>query len=279
LRYREPVTFRLERPLGRPAPLVVEIPHAGTEVPEDIADSLLVDPRDVRRDADLYVDELFRSAPAHGAVYLAARISRYVVDLNRFEHDVDATVVPALPSARMQMPRGLIWRETTDGRPVLKRPLTPAELEARLDRYYRPYHAALASEIQALRARHGYVVVLSAHSMPSVARPAPGEPAQRRADVVPGSRGRTTAAARVIDTVETHFRAAGLSVRHDDPYRGGATTVRWGQPYDGIHAVQLELNRALYMDEAACLPRRDAFRWLTSLCDALVERLAELPLT
>lgn len=272
------MTFRLERPLGRPAPLIVEIPHASIEVPPDVAETLRVERRDLLRDADLYVDELFRAAPAHGAVYLAAGVSRYVVDLNRFDHDVDATVVPALPTARADLPRGLIWRETTEGRPALVRPLTPSELEGRLARYYRPYHDALAAEIAALRARFGYVVLLSAHSMPSVGRTLQGEPGARRADVVPGSRGRTTAAGAVIDTVEMHFRAAGLSVRHDHPYRGGATTVRWGQPYDGVHAVQLELNRALYMDESTWQRRRAGFPWLASLCEALVARLASLEL-
>lgn len=270
------MTFRLERPTGRPAPLIVEVPHAGIDVPAELAPLLAVEARDVARDADLYVDELFHRAPAHGAVLLTAQTSRYVVDLNRFEHDVDAAAVPGLPTARPHLPRGLIWRETTDGRAVLRRPLSPAELEARLERYYHPYHRALAAEINAVRARFGFVVLLSAHSMPSVGRATHTDPAVRRADVVPGTRGRTTAHAAVIDAVDTHFRAAGLSVRHDDPYRGGATTARWGQPHEGIHAIQVELNRALYMDEAALARRGDAFRWLASLCDALVARLADL---
>lgn len=269
------MTFCLDRP-GRPAPLIVEVPHAGTEVPPEIADTLAASERDLLRDADLFVDELYAGATAYGAVLLRARMSRYVVDLNRYEHDVDATAVPGLGCARTNLPRGVIWRETTEGAPALRRPLTPAEFAARVERYYKPYHRALAAEIESLRARFGFVVLLSAHSMPSSARGAHGEVSARRADVVPGTQGRTTCAPAVIDAVDTHFRAAGLSVRHDDPYRGGATTVRWGRPQEGIHAIQVELNRALYMDEASASRRREAFRWLSTLCESLVERLARL---
>jgi N-formylglutamate amidohydrolase len=258
--------------------LVVEIPHAGTSIPGELADSLDVSEQDVARDADLYVDELFSGAPARGAVLLAATVSRYVVDLNRFEHDVDAETVSGLPSGQTRLSRGLIWRESTEGRPVLRHRLTPADLEARLARFYRPYHNALAEQLQALHERFGYVVLLSGHSMPSAGRSTNGGSTQRRADVVPGTRGRTTAHGAIIDVVDAHFRAAGLSVRHDDPYRGGATTKRWGRPGEGLHAVQIELNRGLYMDEASRRKKPEAFRWLASLCETLVERLADLPI-
>jgi N-formylglutamate amidohydrolase len=270
--------FRLARPMGRPIPVLIEIPHAGTEIPADVADSVLATKLDVQRDADLFVDELYDDAPTVGAVLLAARYSRYVVDLNRFEEDVDRRAVPDAPGGRHGLPRGVLWSETTDGRPAMRAPLSLAAFTQRLDRYYRPYHRALATEVAALHERFGYVVVVSAHSMPSTARALPGERALRRADVVPGTRGRSTAGAPVIDTVETHFRAAGLSVRHDDPYRGGATTVRWGRPEDGIHAVQIELNRALYMDEPALQRRPERMQWLRGLCSDLLRRLGEIEL-
>jgi N-formylglutamate amidohydrolase len=270
------VTFVLARPPGRPAPLIVEVPHAGLDVPVDVADTLSVAERDLRRDADLYVDELYRAVPSCGATLLAARVSRYVVDLNRFEHDVDAAAVPGAPNARVNVPRGVIWRESTEGQRALRRPLTAAEFELRMERYYRPYHRALAAEIDAARQRFGHVILLSAHSMPSVGRAGHDDEGVRRADVVPGTQGRTTAHPAIIDAVETHFRAAGLSVRHDDPYRGGATTIRWGRAREGIHAVQVELNRALYMDEVSLARRQERFRWLASVCESLAERLADL---
>lgn len=262
----------------RPAPLVVEIPHAGTVIPADVSDSLLATRHDVERDADPYVDELFDDAPTVGAVLLAARCSRYVIDLNRFEEDVDRAAVPDAPGGRNGFPRGIVWSETSDGRRALRAPLTLAEFTQRLDRYYRPYHRALATEIAALHERFGYVIVVSAHSMPSSSRTLLNDRPLRRADIVPGSRGRTTASASVIDTVDAHFRAAGLSVRHDDPYRGGATTIRWGRPEDGIHAIQIELNRALYMDETTLQRREQQMHWLRGLCTDLLRRLVALDL-
>jgi N-formylglutamate amidohydrolase len=270
--------FRLARPLSRPSPVVVEIPHAGTAIPPDLADSIVATATDIARDSDLYVDELYDDAPTLGAVMLVAQNSRYVVDLNRFEDDVDLRVVPDAPTARSGVERGVLWHETTDGAPLLRAPLSLAAFTQRLDRYYRPYHRALAAEIAALHERFGYVIVVSAHSMPSASRPVPGVRSVRRADVVPGTRGRSTAHPALIDAIDTHFRAAGLSVRHDDPYRGGATTVRWGRPEDGVHAIQIELNRALYMDEITLQRRPERMAWLRSICSGLIKRFASMEL-
>lgn len=253
-------------------PVLVEIPHAGMRIPAEVADLVAADPREVQRDADAYVDELFRAAGTRGATVLAAELSRYVVDLNRDETDVDASTVEG--AGQGPYPRGVVWRETAEGRPALRRALTRVEFRDRLERYYRPYHRALADEVRRLREQFGHVVLLAAHSMPSGDR---GRPAgtERRADVVPGTRGRSTAGEALIRAVDLHFRSAGLLVRHDDPYRGGATTVRWGRPAEGLHAIQIELNRALYMDEASGWRRPEGFRWLGRLCEDLVPRLAE----
>lgn len=262
--------------MGRSVPLVVEIPHAGTDVPAEVAGTLLATRADLEHDADLFVDELFDDAPTVGAVLLTARCSRYVIDLNRFEQDVDQAAVPDAPDARAGVPRGVLWCETAEGHPALRKPLSLAEFTQRLDRYYRPYHRALATELVALHERYGHVLVVSAHSMPSGPRGAggAGDLRVRRADVVPGSRGRTSAGTAVIDAVDAHFRAAGLSVRHDDPYRGGATTARWGRPRDGFHALQIEFNRGVYMDEASLQRRPQQMHWIRDLCTELLRRLA-----
>jgi N-formylglutamate amidohydrolase len=110
--------------------------------------------------------------------------------------------------------------------------------------------------------------------MPSVTRPG----APRRADVVPGSRGGTTTSPRVLDVLDARFRSEGLSVRHDDPYRGGYTTQRYGRPREGVHAVQIELNRALYVDERTSEPKDEAFARLARIIDALLGELAALDL-
>lgn len=254
------------------SPVLVEVPHAGTYVDPETARWLVAPPRAVTQDADLLVDELYADAPAVGATLLAAKHSRYVVDLNRGEGDVDGGSVRGVPGP-LRASRGVIWRLTGDGKPVLAEPLARAELERRLTHVYRPYHEALAGLIARKVRRFGHAVVLAAHSMPSVGLSSRGARAPR-ADVVPGTRGRTSADARYIDAVDVKARAAGLSVAHDDPYRGGFTTVHYGRPAQGVHVVQVELARRLYMDEAtleASPSFADARRFCRDLTAALVE--------
>jgi N-formylglutamate amidohydrolase len=267
-------SFTLIRPTTRALPVLVEVPHAGVEVPAEARELLLVDDRVLLRDADTWVDTLFRDVVAQGATLLTARCSRYVVDLNRDEHDHDPASVAGSTHPKGTAPRGVIWRESSDGAPALRRPLTRLEFEERIERYHRPYHRALSLELEALRARHGVAVLLCGHSMPATGRSQLAQSPRRRADVVPGTRVRSTAGGKLIDALDAHFRGAGLSVRHDDPYRGGATTQRYGRPSAGVHAIQVELNRDLYMDERTLTPKADAMEWLRSLCTALVPRLA-----
>lgn len=270
--------FELESPQTTQRPLLVEVPHAGLAVPEAVADELMAPPEAITRDADIYVDKLYANAPQAGATLLCATVSRYVVDLNRASDDVDAATVTDHPSPAGAQPRGVIWRSTTDGRPVLTRPLTYERLLARLEGYYAPYHAAIERTMTGLRERFGHAILLAGHSMPSMGRSLHVDPGARRADVVPGSRGGTSCDDRVLDLVDAHFRDAGLTVRHDDPYKGGFTTGHYGRPREHWHAVQIELNRALYVNERTGEPKAPDFDELRGLLDALVIKLAQLDL-
>jgi N-formylglutamate amidohydrolase len=127
-----------------------------------------------------------------------------------------------------------------------------------------------------MRKEHGQVMILAAHSMPSAGRRVLGGGAVRRADVVPGTRGRSTADGRIIDLIDSHFREAGLSVKHDDPYRGGWTTSSYGVPNRKQHAVQIELNRALYVDERTSEIKKNDFVQLQRVLDELVGKLGKL---
>jgi N-formylglutamate amidohydrolase len=230
----------------------------------------------VLRDSDIYVDKLYARAPRVGASLLAARVSRYVVDLNRAPDDVDPQTVPDHPDPRGVQPRGVVWRVTTEGLPAMRQPLTYAALEQRLASFHAPYHRALEAELARKRERFGHAILLAAHSMPSVSRA--GGVATPRADVVPGTRGRSTADARVIELVDQHFRDAGLTVRHDDPYRGGWATAHYGRPAAGWHAIQVELNRALYVHEDTGRPKDGEFERLERLVIELVAKLGALDL-
>ena len=264
-------------PRGPETPLVVEIPHAGLESAAPFLEPLAAPARSLARDADLYVDGLYADAPDEGATMLVARTSRYVIDVNRGEGDVDAEVVEGA-RADVRLHHGLVWRTTSDGEPALSRRLSPRELQERLDLVWRPYHRELAAIVDQKRARFGIAVVLAAHSMPSIDRGPRRdaiESVRSRADVVPGTRGRRSAAARFIDGVEEHAVAQGWTVRHDDPYAGGFTTQHYGRPSESVHAVQVELSRRLYLDEMTLRPLA-SFGAVRAWCRALVARLGHL---
>ncbi|WP_394827513.1 N-formylglutamate amidohydrolase [Pendulispora albinea] len=276
--------FTLIEPERGESPVVVEVPHAGLEVPATYLANLTAPARSIAQDADLYVDELYADAPSEGATLLVAHTSRYVLDLNRGEEDWDREAVAAPASFRggtnhgsARMPRGLVWRLTTDGQPALARPLSLAELDERIDRIHRPYHRTLWSVLERKRERFGYAVLLAAHSMPSSARTLNGEPGAPRADIVPGTQGRTTSASVFIECVDAHARAYGYTVRHDDPYRGGFSARHYGQPHKGLHAVQVELARRLYMDERS-LARGVGFDAVRNWCRSLVAKLVRTAL-
>ena len=253
------------------SPVVVEIPHAGLWVDPVSASGMLASCRNIARDADLYVDELFANAPDQGAALLSANLSRYVVDLNRAEDDYDGEAVVGGPPR--DRPRGMIWHRSSDGQPVLGKPLSRSEYERRCRCFYRPYHETLRRLVDDRRARYGFVVLLCAHSMPAP-HTRGGRAAGALADVVPGTHGRTTAAGVWIDLVERTARDQGWSVQHDVPYRGGHTTSHYGRPSEGVHVVQLEIARRLYMD-GRTLARDDSgfpavMAFASNLVDALV---------
>lgn len=265
------MSFSIKNPLSEPTPVVVEVPHAGLQVDAQALATLAAPARSLGADADLYVDELYADAPEEGAALIAARVSRYVCDLNRAEGDVDSLAVEG--GTARSSPHGLVWRTTTEGRPALLGAIPRAEYERRLEVYHRPYHRALRELLEERRRRFGFALLLCAHSMPSRGRDGHDDAGVERADIVPGTRGRTTAAAPIIDLVDRLARKAGYVVTHDEPYRGGFSTAHYGRPRDGIHAVQVELARRLYMDEKTLAQRPAEFTKLREFCRSVVRAL------
>ncbi len=266
----------LTYPESTPSPVLVEVPHSGLQVPDEVESQIDATPSAVLRDSDIYVDQLYERAPENGATLLVSRVSRYVVDLNRGPDDVDSAAVPRHPRGRHIPERGVVWRARTDGTPLLRAPLSVEQFSQRLSRYYEPYHRTLREVAARIRNEHGRVVILAAHSMPSMGRRTLGGREIRRADIVPGTYGRSTADGRIIDLIDTHFRGAGLSVKHDDPYRGGWTTRSYGVPKLGQHAVQIEINRALYVDESSSEIKKADFAQLQTVLDRLVDKLGKM---
>jgi N-formylglutamate deformylase len=246
-------------PPTRPGAVVVNVPHAGEAVPDGITPPPALPSEVLRRDVDLGVERLCANAPRLGAGLLYTHVSRFVVDLNRHPDDVAAAV--ELPPARRPPvsygPRGLVWLETTRGEVVLPRKLSPDELDARLA-YYHPYHQALAQLLAERKRRHGFAVLLDAHSMPSLGATGQCDAGVSRADIVLGDNLGKACSPELVARVEDVCARAGLSVVRNRPYRGGYDTRYYGRPEKGVHALQIEINRKLYMDEDALryLPQR-----------------------
>jgi N-formylglutamate deformylase len=270
------VFFSVSQPKNGETPVVVEVPHAGLAVDATSLATLVAPARSLGRDADLYVDELYADAPELGATLLCATVSRYVCDLNRGEADIDSQTVEG--GAARPTPHGLVWRTTTENVPAIQGPLPRHELERRLAEIYRPYHATLRRLLDAKIERFGVAVLICGHSMPSRGRAGHTDPGRERADVVPGSRGRTTAAARVVELPEVVARELEWTVAHDDPYRGGFTTGHYGRPDRRVHAVQVELARRLYMDEPSLRKKPSDFEKTREYCRSVVARMGKLAL-
>lgn len=270
--------FDIRRPNGDSLPILVSVPHAGLGVPEELRSDLLVDETVFRTDADLAVDQLYADVPAVGASLLVARLSRYVVDLNRGAGDVDSLSVPDHPFPLADARRGIIWRISTCGQPVLARPLSLAELRARIARFHEPYHAALRATLAELRDEHGHAVLLDGHSMPGISVGENGGVRRRRADIVPGCDGGSTCSRDLLEATCRFFRARGYSVKVDDPYRGGFITRHFGRPAEGWHALQIEVNRDLYLDPLTLEIKPRGFARLRSDLTQFVQSLASLAL-
>ncbi len=246
-----PHFLKLRDPEGRRAPLVVSIPHAGAEIPPDLKKFFVRDdPLLLTRDSDLYVDRLYDFVPSLGGRLLWTTICRYVIDPNRPPDEVDASFVEGAPRLEHPQPLGLVAHKTMAGEPLLTRPLTRAELDHRVQTYYRPFHDTLTQLIAETQKEFGYCIHIEGHSMPSVATEGHPDKGRVRDDVDLGDRRGTSCAREMVEKIRQPFEAAGLRVSLNNPYQGGYITRFFGKPAEGVHSVQIELNRRLYMNEA-----------------------------
>jgi N-formylglutamate amidohydrolase len=258
------------------SPLVISVPHAGVRTAG--FERTMNPEMDVRCDADLFVDRLYRVGEPDGPeVYVAAQTSRFVCDLNRDPDDVSVGAVPEHPAPRNTDGRGFIWAITTTGVPTLSRPLAFDEWRERTA-IHAAYHDVVTRALVRARERFGYAILLDGHSMPSRGRTGHKDPGRARADVVPGDRDGTSCAPALMAHVTRHFEDAGLRVVPNDPYKGGFITTHHGRPADRIHAIQVELRRDLYMDEDRFEIAEPGFSRLRSTLDALVASLRTLKL-
>ena len=246
--------FDLRRP-AVPGRFVFASPHSGAVYPADMGADPALPEASLRSAEDALVDRLIAPAPDHGATLVLGRLGRAWLDLNRDPADLDAALIEGATgtgSARTAAGYGVIPRLSGDGRPLYSRRLTLAEAAARLARAHAPYHAVLDQQMRAARDRCGEAVLVDWHSMP--ARATQGAGGARGPDVVLGDRHGASCPAELTRRLRRGFEALGWRVALNQPYAGGWTTQNWGRPAEGFSAIQVELNRALYFDEAARAP-------------------------
>jgi N-formylglutamate deformylase len=244
--------------IGRPAPVVIDSPHSGFTFPDGWAPSAPL--AALRTTWDAHVDRLWAHAPSHGAVLLAAQFPRAFCDVNRAEDDLDPAVLdapwpsPLRPTSYSQRGMGLIRRLALPDEPIYAAPLRVREVEARIARFYRPYRAALRALLEEARAVDGFVWHVNCHSMKSVGNAMNLDAGAPRPDIVVSDGRGTTANPAWTARIAAWFTARGYRTAVNDPYQGGDLVRAFGAPAAGVHSVQIEVNRALYMDEASTVP-------------------------
>lgn len=254
-------------------PLVAASPHSGCHYPQAFLEQSCLDPITLRRSEDSFVDLLFESGPQLGAPLLRALFPRAYVDPNREPFELDPTMFEdELPSyantrsARVVAGLGTIARVVATGAPIYANKLAFAEALVRLRRCYWPYHAALRALIETTKSAFGFCILLDCHSMPSsgLGTPPSGRVAGTRgegvADIVLGDCFGTACAPSVTATIERLLNGRGYRVVRNSPYSGGFVTRHYGRPNHEVHAVQIEINRALYMDETRIAQSPGFFR-------------------
>jgi N-formylglutamate amidohydrolase len=279
--------FEVVMPEAHTLPLVFNSPHSGSLYPEPFLAASRLDKAAIRRSEDFCVDELMTQAVALGAPLLKANFPRAWLDVNREPYELDPKMFDGtLPpyanvrSVRVAGGGGPIARIVSESEEIYAAPLPVDEALSRIEAVYKPYHRMLRDLVLSAHAEFGVALLLDCHSMPSSVR---GASARHRPDIVIGDRYGTSAAPELTDIAAEILARLGYAVSRNKPYAGGFITEHYGQPLRGIHAMQVEINRSLYMDERS-LERTGGFARLAGdlarLADGLAVALdARLPQT
>ena len=308
--------YVVDAPNRQQSAVVFASPHSGGFYPDDLMAATKLSELALRRSADNFVDQLFSAAPAHGAPLLRAQYGRAYLDLNREPWELDRQMfredLPAhvnATSLRVAGGLGTIPRLAADGREIYRDYLSFADVRQRLNRVYYPYHHCLARMLEETQRAFGHCMLIDCHSMPSMAGSAVGivpgrvhgdvlgpgrdggladnvdgtgvgrrsdQRCDQRADIVLGDRFGTACAPALIDCAHRTLSDLGLRVQRNNPYAGGFTTYHYGRPASGVHALQIEINRRLYMDEDEVRPLPGMGR-IRDAMTTLIAALCRLP--
>jgi len=273
--------FEVIEPADARGPLIFNSPHSGNIYPPAFLASARLELGQLRRSEDSFVDELFLGVVRNGFPLMRAHFPRCYIDVNREPYELDPRMfdgrLPSFANTRsMRVAGGLgtVARVVGDAQEIYDQRIPVDEALRRIDGLYKPYHRALRRLVTRVHRDFGAAILVDCHSMPSIAGNRDERP---RADVVIGDRYGTSCVAVVADAVEAALQEAGYSVSRNKPYAGGFITEHYGNPPAGLHAIQLEINRALYMDERRFEPIA-SFSRLAGHLEALAERLSAISL-
>lgn len=272
-----PGVLEVIRSSAAPRPILFDLPHSGRDYPDDFGSALPLEI--LRRGEDAFVDELLAEAPAHGVTMLRALFPRCYIDLNRDEDDIDPALIEDAPkdgfrpSDKSLRGIGLIRRDVVPEHRIYDRLLSIEEVRARIARYHRPYHDALVNNLEVLRDKFGAVCHIDWHSMKSVGNAnTPDGPGVHRPDFVIGDLHGNACTPALTEFVAGKLQDLGYSVSVNEPYAGGGVLRRHSDPPRGIHSLQIEINRNLYLDEINVTPTNG----FASLCSNLSRLSAAL---
>ena len=250
--------YRIHRPARQDTAVVFASPHSGQAYSAAFLAQTVLSRDAIRSSEDAYVDQVFGTAPLHGAPLLAADVPRAYLDLNRAPDEFDPAVIEGIArvphNPRISSGLGVIPRVVSGGRSIYRGKLALAEAEARIAEVWHPYHRALRQLLEETHADFGEAVLIDCHSMPHEAIDGHSRPGQPRPDVVLGDRFGAAAGRHVMDGVEAAFQRAGLRVARNTPFAGAFIAQSYGRPSARRHVIQVEIDRGLYMDEATITP-------------------------
>ena len=274
--------YSLLRPEEQTAPVVLCSPHSGRVYPKAFLEASRLDAHTLRKSEDCFVDELFAPVVGLGAPLIAARFPRAYLDVNREPYELDPELFTGrLPdfantqSARVVGGLGTIARIVADTEEIYRERLPVGVAFERIERLYRPFHSALADLLETTRKRFGVAVLVDCHSMPSASM---GQPPGGRPHFVLGDRFGASCDARLTRFIRDILQGAGYDVQVNRPYAGGFITEHYGNPGHGVQSLQLEINRALYLDEATLAKNKDFPKLVRTLSDMASKVFAALPL-
>jgi N-formylglutamate amidohydrolase len=269
-------------PLVQTAPVVFASPHSGHDYPASFVAASQLDPVSLRRSEDAFIDELYEHAPRVGAPLIRAHFPRAYADPNREPWELDPEMftdpLPAwvnTTSPRVRAGLGTVAKVVTDGAAIYKDKIPFAEAERRVETCYKPYHARLRQLLDATRDPFGAYLLIDCHSMPSIGGPMDRDPGNDRVDMVLGDANGTSCAPYVTNLVYNLLKDLGYRVVLNTPYAGGFTTRHYGTPGAFGHALQIEVNRALYMDEHS-IARNLGFAKLATNLSTMIEAICAI---